>query len=169
MTSGVTIGGSPTPRRAATYVAMKYLLLVSVAACIPDLPYAGPQCSNGTCKLDPNATYVVNVTDGQLRSEADLITFNAHRGPVIDSFDAAPGAVGVSLRIRGLEIATVSMWQDEASLSAFVGGGPHAAAMTALAPALQPGFLATHWSMPGSELPLSVDDALARARAMVAP
>jgi hypothetical protein len=148
---------------------MKYALLVLFASCIPDTPYSGPQCSNGSCHLDADATYVVNVTDGHLRSEADAITFNAHRGPVIDAFGNAPGAVGVSLRIRGLEIATVSMWTDEASLGAFVAGSAHADAMTALADAIDPPFLATHWSEPGSALPLDFDDALAHARAAVNP
>jgi hypothetical protein len=169
MTSAVTIGGSRDDRAAATTAAMKYALVVVVASCIPDSPYSGPQCSNGDCHLDPDATYVVNVTDGHLRSEADAITFNVHRGPVVDAFAAAPGAVGVSLRIRGLEIATVSMWTDEASLAAFVSGSAHAEAMAALADAIAPPFLATHWSEPGSALPLAFDDALAHAHAAVNP
>ena len=104
MTSAVTIGGSRDDRAAATTAAMKYALVVVVASCIPDSPYSGPQCSNGDCHLDPDATYVVNVTDGHLRSEADAITFNVHRGPVGDCECAADIEAALVRRQPGLAL-----------------------------------------------------------------
>jgi quinol monooxygenase YgiN len=58
---------------------------------------------------------------------------------------------------------TLSAWRDEASLFDFVQAQPHARAMTEMAPRMgETRFI--RWTLQGSELPPSWDDALRRGR-----
>lgn len=73
------------------------------------------------------------------------------------------GLIGYSLRaqLAAKRFWTLSVWEDEAALQAFVAALPHAAIMKALAPHMgATGF--TRWTVKGSDLPLQWDDALKR-------
>ena len=67
------------------------------------------------------------------------------------------GLVGYSLRaqLAAKRFWTLSVWEDEMAVQAFVSAPPHAAVMKALAPF-------TRWTVKGSDLPLQWDDALKR-------
>ena len=73
------------------------------------------------------------------------------------------GLVGYSLRARlvASQFWTLSAWEDETALRAFVAALPHAAVMKALAPHMGATRF-TRWTVKGSDLPLQWDDALKR-------
>lgn len=89
-----------------------------------------------------------------------LLLYNARiRGQLRTS----AGLVGYSLRARlaAKRFWTLSVWEDETALGAFVAAPPHAAAMKALAPYMGATRF-TRWTVKGSDLPLQWDDALKR-------
>jgi hypothetical protein len=73
------------------------------------------------------------------------------------------GLVGYSLRARlaAKRFWTLSVWEDETTLRAFVAAPPHAAVIKALAPHMGVTRF-TRWTVKGSDLPLQWDDALKR-------
>jgi heme-degrading monooxygenase HmoA len=73
-----------------------------------------------------------------------------------------PGVIGFSFRALLLRhrFWTLSAWEDEESLMAFVGKPPHRDAMEALGPHMAETSF-TRWKVPGSEIPLNWDRALA--------
>jgi len=73
------------------------------------------------------------------------------------------GLVGYSLRARlaAKRFWTLSVWEDEMALRAFVAAPPHATIMKTLAPHMG-AMRFTRWTVKGSDLPLHWDDALKR-------
>jgi hypothetical protein len=74
------------------------------------------------------------------------------------------GLIGYSLRARlaAKQFWTLSAWEDETSLQAFVAAPPHVAVMKAMAPYMGATRF-VRWNTKGSDLPLRWDDALRRA------
>jgi quinol monooxygenase YgiN len=77
--------------------------------------------------------------------------------------------IGYSLRARpaAKQFWTLSAWEDEAALQAFVAAPPHLDIMKALAPYMGETRF-RRWNVKGSELPLRWDDALRRDTASIA-
>lgn len=78
--------------------------------------------------------------------------------------DAAPvGLAGYSMLAKPhrSKYWTLTAWDDAAAMAAFIEAPPHLDAMAELDGALR-GFRTTQWKLPGSALPPSWDDALAR-------
>jgi heme-degrading monooxygenase HmoA len=76
-----------------------------------------------------------------------------------------PGVVGYSLRAKVLsrDFWTLSVWEDEKALRAFVAKIPHGEAMKAMTSHMgQPKF--TQWKVAGSDLPLRWDQAMQRSQ-----
>ena len=73
------------------------------------------------------------------------------------------GLIGYSLRARAAakQFWTLSAWEDEAALQAFVAAPPHLAVMKALASHMGATRF-VRWNVKGSLLPLRWDDALRR-------
>jgi len=73
------------------------------------------------------------------------------------------GLLGYSLRAQLManEFWTLSAWEDEASLRDFVRAQPHGRAMTAMVPYMGKTRF-TRWTITGSEVPPSWEDALRR-------
>jgi hypothetical protein len=71
--------------------------------------------------------------------------------------------IGYSLRaqVAAKQFWTLSVWEDETSLQAFVVAPPHVAVMKAMAPFMGATRF-VRWDVKGSELPLRWDDALRR-------
>jgi hypothetical protein len=93
-----------------------------------------------------------------------LPRFLAYVRKIQRQLDAAPvGLVGYSLLAEPHRSRywTLSAWADAAALAAFIGESPHRDAMTGLRAAL-PGFHTTRWTVPGSKLPPTWEDALER-------
>ena len=89
-----------------------------------------------------------------------LLLYNAR---IRRQLRTSAGRVGYSLRARlaAKWFWTLSVWEDETALQAFVAALPHAAVMKALAPHMGATHF-TRWTVKGSDLPLQWDDALKR-------
>ena len=89
-----------------------------------------------------------------------LLLYNAR---IRRQLGTSAGLVGYSLRARlaAKRFWTLSVWEDETALGAFVAAPPHAAVMKALAPHMGATRF-TRWTVKGSDLPLQWDDALKR-------
>jgi quinol monooxygenase YgiN len=82
---------------------------------------------------------------------------------VVKQLASAQGSLGYSVLARPLSkrFWTLSAWNDEAALSAFVQYAPHVHLMAALAPHMDKTKF-VQWTVKGSQLPLRWDDALRR-------
>jgi heme-degrading monooxygenase HmoA len=84
-------------------------------------------------------------------------------GAVSDQLATTPGLIGFTFRAKLLRhrFWTLSVWENEQALIAFVGKSPHLDAMTVLQPHMgKTAFV--RWTVKGNELPLRWDDALTR-------
>jgi hypothetical protein len=83
-----------------------------------------------------------------------LLVYNAR---ILRQLRTSAGLFGYSLqaRLAAKRFWTLSVWEDEMAVQAFVSAPPHAAVMKALAPF-------TRWTVKGFELPPQWDDALKR-------
>ena len=87
-----------------------------------------------------------------------------HTVRIMGQLRRSRGLIGYSLRARlaAKRFWTLSVWEDEAALRGFVHAEPHARTMAALAPHMgEARFF--RWTLKGSELPLSWEDALKRS------
>ena len=84
-------------------------------------------------------------------------------GAVSDQLTGTVGLLGFTFRAKLLRhrFWTLSVWEDEEALMAFVGMTPHLEAMTVLQPYMG-GTAFVRWRVRGNELPLRWDDALTR-------
>lgn len=83
---------------------------------------------------------------------------------VVQQLKSARGLAGYTIRARLLEKSfwTLSAWESEAAMRAFVQAPPHREMMAALAPFMgQTSF--NQWTVKGAELPLRWDEALRRS------
>jgi heme-degrading monooxygenase HmoA len=92
--------------------------------------------------------------------------FFRHVQAVRKQLRTAPGLVGYSLLARPLqkEYWTLSVWNDEAALMAFVQAQPHAGVMRALRPEMGATKF-VRWPLTGVDTPPTWDDALRRLNA----
>jgi quinol monooxygenase YgiN len=82
---------------------------------------------------------------------------------IVQQLKAARGLVGYTLRAQffAKSFWTLSAWESEAALRAFVQAPPHREIMAALAPYMgRTSF--NRWTVKGADLPLRWDDALRR-------
>ena len=77
--------------------------------------------------------------------------------------ERSAGVIGYSLNTRLLvgEFWTLSAWEDEATLQAFVQAPPHLEAMAALRPHMGPTRF-VRWTVRGTQVPVRWDDAWSR-------
>jgi hypothetical protein len=80
---------------------------------------------------------------------------------VVSQLATADGLLGYSLLARPIskQFWTLSAWQNEPALRAFVQHPPHVRIMSALAPHMDKTSF-VRWTVKGSDLPLRWDDAL---------
>jgi hypothetical protein len=101
-----------------------------------------------------------------LRGFRDFLAFAGHDRRITRQLAEARGLLGYSKRGRpwAKQFWTLSAWEDEVALAAFVHGGSHARAVVDLQSRMgQTRFV--RWTLPGSALPPTWDDALRRWRA----
>jgi len=113
---------------------------------------------------DPTREYLALLSFLPLKGFWDLWPFARGTLGVMKQLSAAPGLIGYTLLARPFakNFWTLSAWEDEAALKAFVRHPPHVRIMVSLAPHMrQTKFV--QWSVKGAELPLRWDDALRRA------
>ena len=89
--------------------------------------------------------------------------FLLHTVRITGQLRRSRGLLGYSLHasLMAKHFWTLSVWEDEAALRGFVQAEPHARTMAALAPHMGETRFA-RWTLKGSELPLSWEDALKR-------
>jgi quinol monooxygenase YgiN len=111
----------------------------------------------------PNGDFVALLSYLPLKSYWRVPQFLVYTAQVMKQLAAAQGLLGYSVLARPLSkrFWTLSAWEKEAALRAFVQHPPHGRLMAALAPHMgETKFV--RWMVKGSQLPLCWDDALRR-------
>ena len=113
---------------------------------------------------DPDGDFVALLSYLPLKSHWRVLPFFFYTAQVVRQLGTADGLVGYSLLARPLSkrFWTLSAWESEAALRAFVQDQPHLRIMTALAPHMDKTKF-VRWVVKGSDLPLRWDDALRRS------
>lgn len=111
----------------------------------------------------PERDYVALLSYLPLNSFWRLPWLVAYLSRVRRQLRTSAGLIGYSLLAQPVarRFWTLSAWEDEAALRAFVAAPPHVAVMAALAPHMGATRF-TRWTVKGSDLPLRWDDALKR-------
>ena len=112
---------------------------------------------------DPNGDVVALLSYLPLKSYWRVLPFFVFTAQVVKQLAKADGLLGYSLLARPLSkrFWTLSAWENEKALRAFVQNPPHVRIMTALGPHMdKTNFV--HWTLKGSQLPLQWEDALRR-------
>ena len=116
-------------------------------------------------RAEPEQPCLVLLTYLPLARHGRIPGFLLHTMRIRAQLRRSRGLIGYSLRAEPMakRFWTLSAWQDEASLQDFVPAHPHARTMTALTPHMgATRFI--RWTLEGSQLPPSWDDALRRWR-----
>jgi heme-degrading monooxygenase HmoA len=114
---------------------------------------------------DPERNYVILLSYLPLKSVWQIPQFLIQTTRIMGQLRSSRGLVGYSLRaeLGTKRFWTLSAWEDELALQAFVRAQPHAHTMTAMVPHMgATGFY--RWTAKGSELPARWDEALRRWR-----
>jgi quinol monooxygenase YgiN len=113
----------------------------------------------------PDRQYVILLSFLPLRRSWQIPQFLFHTARIADQLRKSSGLLGYSLRAElvAKRFWTLSAWQDETALLAFVRADPHSQTMRALASRMgATRFI--RWTAKGSELPPAWDEALKRWR-----
>jgi len=115
---------------------------------------------------EPGRPYLILLSYLPLRGFRDFVAFAGHDRRISRQLDGARGLIGYAKLGRPWvkRFWTLSAWEDEAALAAFVHDGAHARAMAGLQDRMGPTRF-VRWTLPGSALPPAWDDALRRWRA----
>jgi Domain of unknown function (DUF3291) len=89
----------------------------------------------------------------RLRSWRFLLPFMIHASRSQKQAVASPGCVGVSVRkTRGWAFWTLTVWEDEKQLRAYIGGSPHREAIPKLHPWCDEA-VTVHWRLESQHMP----------------
>ncbi len=112
----------------------------------------------------PERDYVALVSYLPLNSAWSLPRLVVYSARIQRQLRTSSGLIGYSLRARlaAKQFWTLSVWENEAALQAFVAAPPHVAAMKKMAPYMGATRF-VRWNAKGAELPLRWDDALSRS------
>ena len=107
--------------------------------------------------------YVALLSYLPLKSYWRIPVFFFYTAQVVKQLASAAGVLGYSVLARPLSkrFWTLSAWENESALRTFINYPPHVRIMTALTPHMGDTKF-VRWTVKGSELPLSWDDALSR-------
>jgi quinol monooxygenase YgiN len=115
---------------------------------------------------DPERQHVILLSYLPLRHSWQIPQFMLHTARIMGQLRRSKGLLGYSLRaeLGAKRFWTLSAWQDEVALQAFVRAQPHVQTMRAMV--LRMGATRfIRWTVKGSELPASWEEALRRWRA----
>jgi hypothetical protein len=117
--------------------------------------------------VDPTRDYVAFTSRFFLRSPLRVPSFIRQGGKIMKQADEAAGIVGWSLgaNLPTLEFYTLSAWQDEDSLRAFIRAGDHGEALRKFARDMRRDSIFVQFTVTGRDLPLAWRDAVARQNA----
>jgi hypothetical protein len=81
----------------------------------------------------------------------------------------AKGLIGYTARLgfSNREVVMVAVFENETALTQFAHAGQHVKCMEKTKPDLKGGMKYAKWNIFGSDIPLKLDDAIARVRALV--
>lgn len=101
-----------------------------------------------------------------LRRYRKTLHFFRYSNAIIRQLEHTPGLTGFSLRAAPLRkrFWTLSVWESEEVLQAFVRAAPHSEVLRAMRDHMRPTRF-RQWRVAGSDLPPSWDDALRRLEA----
>jgi hypothetical protein len=113
--------------------------------------------------IDPERDYLVLLSFLPLKHGWRVPWFLIHTRRITAQLRRTRGLIGYSLRARPLRkhFWTLSVWEDEAALRAFVEAGAHAVTMRSMTPHMG-GTRFIRWKIEGAGVPPSWDDALRR-------
>lgn len=114
-------------------------------------------------ELQPGSEYLVMASHLPLKRITATVRFFRAVSAIRKQLAGTNGLVGYTLRAKLLlrHYWTLSVWQDETALRAFMGTAPHAGLMTALHPIMGPTKFLT-WTIQGSDGRPSMTDAIQR-------
>ena len=114
--------------------------------------------------IDPEREYVAFTSRFFMKSPVRVLRFISRSGSIGRQVDTAPGVVGWSIgtNLLKLEFYTLSAWEDLESLERFAQEAEHGAALREFAGDRRRESLFIHYTVRGSELPLSWKEALRR-------
>lgn len=113
--------------------------------------------------VDSEQQYVILLSYLPLRSSWQIPQFLLYTARIMSQLQGSRGLLGYSLRaeLRAKRFWTLSAWQDEVALQAFVRAQPHSQTMKAMA-SRTGATKFIRWTVKGSELPVSWDEAFRR-------
>ena len=114
-------------------------------------------------ELQPGSEYLVMASHLPLKRMAATVRFLRAVTAVRKQLATADGLVGYTLRAKPLarDYWTLSVWQDEPALRAFMRTPPHAGIMSSLSPVMGPTKFIT-WKIAAADGRPSLADALQR-------
>ena len=114
--------------------------------------------------IDPDREYLGFTSRFFVKSVRTLPAFIAQSQRIRKQAGAASGVVGWSLAVDlpKLEFFTLSAWEDESSLRAFVAASPHHDAFSKFEGCMRRKSILVSFTVLGRDLPLKWKDAIAR-------
>jgi hypothetical protein len=111
--------------------------------------------------VDPRREYLALVTYLPRKSYRSVFGFFRKTGAIRNQLKDSRGLVGYSLRAQllGKKAWTLSVWEDEDALGEFVRKAPHVDTMKSMGPELGEERKFVRWTLLGSEVPPSWDQA----------
>jgi heme-degrading monooxygenase HmoA len=112
---------------------------------------------------DPNAEYLAMASSLPLRRLRATFRFFRFVRAIRQQLARSEGLIGYSLWAKPIakRYWTLSVWRDEAALTAFMHASPHLEIMTKLRRDMNPTTF-VRWTVRGSEAPVPWEDALLR-------
>lgn len=113
------------------------------------IAWSGPGVDGATGLPIVPAGALVATTYLQLRTSSEAqAAFGEIAGPVAGTLQSAPGLVAVSLASSSscATVRTLSIWENEDALIAFVASDAHATAIMRVAEVSRGGSITTHWT-----------------------
>lgn len=128
------------------------------------MTFASPWCT--THSVEPARAYLAILSSLPLKRYRMIPQFVRHADRVRDQLATTPGVIGYSFNADPFRkrFWTLSVWETEGALRAFVGGGFHAQVMGLLDGEMGETRF-TRWTVSGKDLPLSWKDAFTREKA----
>ncbi len=123
-----------------------------------------PQPWKTLIAIDPEKQYLAFTSRFAMRSVFRVPAFMRYSFQIMRQVEAAPGAVGYALGadLLRLNFYTLSVWEDEEHLRAFVRARPHIGAMRDFRHDMRSQSPFIRWNIRGAELPPTWKDALSR-------
>ena len=112
-------------------------------------------------EMQPGSEYLVMASHLPLQRLQSTVQFFRAVSAIRRQLASADGLVGYTLRAKPLtrDYWTLSVWQDETALRAFMRTPPHVGVMTSLSPVMGPTKFVT-WTIPAAGGRPSLTDAL---------